>query len=283
MNNKSFITGSYLIIIACLFSVIASAQPVDIDWTPHRQIELESPALDLETTPDGDLIFVLISGKVVVYEKTTQRPIKQIPVDERFNRLTYAVKTDTLILSSSISTDLKSIQIDRIYNISDQGSPFLGPQDAPVTIVVFDDYECQFCARMEAVFSQLVAKYPQDLKVVVKQYPLRNHPNARQAALAAMAAHKQGKFWEYHSQLFVHQTELSIQKMNEIAESFDLDMTQFRKDVLSQDILQQIVRDVREGQRIGVSGTPSIYLNGKEVKNRTFNGMSKLIMKELTK
>jgi protein-disulfide isomerase len=262
---------------------MASAQPVDIDWTPLSQIELESPALDLDTTPDGDLIFVLISGKVGVYEKTTQRLLNQIPVDKRYNRLAYADKTDTLILSSSISNKLKSIQIDRVYDISVEGSPFLGPQDASVTIIVFDDYECQFCAKMEAVFSQLHAKYPQDVKVVIKQYPLRNHPNARQAALAVMAAHKQGKFWEYHSQLFVHQKELSIQKMDEIAEYFNLDMTQFRKDVLSQEVLQQIVRDVREGQRIGVGGTPSIYLNGIEVKDRTFRGLNKLIEKELAK
>ena len=283
MIKHKFITGSYIFFISCLFSIIVSAQPVDIDWTPLSQIELESPALDLVTTPDGGLIFVLMSGKVVVYEKTTKGPLNQIPVDERYDRLTYAVETDTLILASSISNDLKSIQIDRVYDISVQGSPFLGPQDASVTIIVFDDYECQFCAKMEAVFSQLIAKFPKDVKVVVKQYPLRNHPNARQAALAVMAAHKQGKFWEYHSQLFVHQKELSIQKMDEIAENFDLDMTQFRKDVLSQDVLQQIVRDVREGQRIGVSGTPSIYLNGKEVKNRTFRGMSKLTEKELAK
>jgi len=159
----------------------------------------------------------------------------------------------------------------------------MGPENAPVTIAVFDDYECGYCARMEAVFSQLLAKYPQDLKLVIKQYPLRNHPNARQAAIAVLAAHKQGKFWEFHSQVFANQTELSTTKLDEIAESFDLDMIQYKKDLLSQDVLSMIVRDVREGQKIGINGTPTIFLNGKQIKDRTFMGISELIERELAR
>lgn len=277
------IAGIFLSAIMSIFPGIASAQPVDIDWTPVGQIKLESPPLDVESAADGELIFVLMPGKVVVYDKSANRQLNQIPVDQGYNRLVYTTESGTLILTNSTTKELKVIHIDQVYEISVEGSPFQGPENAPVTIAVFDDYECPYCAKMEAVFSQLLAKYPKDVKLVIKQYPLRNHPNARQAAIAVLAAHKQGKFWEFHSQLFANHAELSDQKLDEIAESFDLDMTQYKRDLLSPDVLSMIVRDIRGGQKIGVSGTPTLFLNGKRVKDRTFLAIDKLIERELKK
>ena len=277
------IAGVFLSAMICLFPGLASAQPVDIDWTPVGQIKLESPPLDVESAADGELIFVLMPGRVVVYDKSANRQLNRIPVDQSYNRLTYSTESETLILTSSITNELKIIHIDQVYEISREGSPFSGPENAPVTIAVFDDYECPYCAKMEAVFSQLLAKYPKDVKLVIKQYPLRNHPNARQAAIAALAAHQQGKFWEFHSQLFANHADLSTRKLDEIAESFGLDMTRYKKDLLSPDVLSIIVRDIREGQKLGLSGTPTIFLNGKQVKDRTFSAMDKLIERELAK
>ncbi len=277
------ITVFFLSAVICFFAGIVSAQPIDVDWTSVGQIKLESPPLDVESTPDGDLIFVLVPGKVIVYDNSANRELNQIPVDQGYNRLTYSTESENLVLTSSVTNELKIIQIDRIYNISVEGSPFLGPENAPITIAVFDDYECPYCAKMEAVFSQLLAKYPKDVKLVIKQYPLRNHPTARQSALAALAANKQGKFWEFHSQLFANHDALSPQKLDEIARSFDLDMTKFKEDLMSQDVVSLIVRDVREGQKIGIGGTPTIFLNGKQIKDRTFRAMDKLIERELAK
>lgn len=273
----------FLSVTVGLLPGMAPAQPSDVDWTPVGQIKLESPPLDVASSADGELVFVLIPGKVVVYDKTANRQLNQIPVDQEYNRLTYATGSEALILTSSTTNALEVIHIDQVYNISVEGSPFMGPENAPVTLAVFDDYECGYCAKMEAVFSQLLAKYPRDVKLVIKQYPLRNHPNARQAAIAVLAAHKQGKFWEFHSQVFANQTELSTTKLDQIAESFSLDMTRFRKDLLSPDVLSMIVRDVREGQKIGVSGTPTVYLNGKKVKDRSFMAISEMIERELLK
>ena len=273
----------FLSAMMSLFLGAASGQPSDIDWTPVDQIQLELPPLDVESTADGELVFVLMPGKVVVYDKTANRQLNQIPVGQGYDRMVYAPGSETLILTNSSTKELKVIHIDQVYKISLEGSPFMGPENAPVTIAVFDDYECAYCAKMEAVFSQLLAKYPKELKLVIKQYPLRNHPNARQASIAVIAAHKQGKFWEFHSQVFANQTALSTAKLDEIAESFDLDMTQFKKDLLSHDVLSMIVRDVREGQKIGVKGTPTIFLNGKRVNDRTFKNLDKLIQRELVK
>lgn len=283
MKIRVGITVIFLSVTMGLFPGMAPAQPNDIDWTVVSQINLDSRPLDVLSTPDGELVFVLMPGKVAVYDKSANRQLNHIPVDQGYDRLSYAAETETLILTNSSTNTLKVIHIDPVYNISVEGSPFLGLENAPVTLAVFDDYECGYCASMEAVFSQLLAKYPKDVKLVIKQFPLRNHPNAKQAAIAVLAAHKQGKFWEFHSQVFANQRELSITKLDEIAESFNLDMTQFRKDLLSHDVLSMIVRDVREGQKIGVSGTPTIFLNGKRVKDRSFTAISELIERELLK
>jgi protein-disulfide isomerase len=283
MKISAGIVVVFLSVMMSLLPGAVSAQPSDIDWTPVGQFKLESPPLDVESTADGEMIFVLMPGKIVVYDKSANRQLNQIPLDQAYNRLTYVTESETLILTSSNTNTLKVIHIDQVYNISVEGSPFMGPENAPVTIAVFDDYECAYCAKMEAVFSQLLTKYPKGLKLVIKQYPLRNHKNARQASIAVLAAHKQGKFWEFHSQVFANQTELSTTKLDQIAESFSLDMTQFKKDLLSHDVLSMIVRDVREGQKIGVKGTPTIFLNGKRVKDRSFTNLDQLIQRELVK
>ena len=283
MMIRTGISVSFLILVMVLFPGTMPAQPVDIEWTPVGQFNLDATPLDVENTKDGRLIFVLIPGNVVVFDKTASRQLRRIPVDQGYNRLAYSDESETLILTNSTTNTLKTIHINPVFEISVEGSPFLGPENAPVTITVFDDYECPYCAKMEAVFSQLLAKYPNDLKLVIKQYPLRNHPNARQAAIAALAAHKQGKFWEFHSQIFANYKELSPQKLDEITNSFDLDMAQFKKDLLSQDVLSLIVRDIREGQKIGVNGTPTLFLNGKHVVNRTFKYIDKLIQEELAR
>ena len=259
------------------------AQLIDVDWSQLQRLKLESPPLDVASTPDGELIFILMPGRVAVFNKGSLSQLNQIPIEPGYDRLSYAADSRMLVLTNRSTRELKSIRVNRVFEISVEGSPYMGPENAPVTIAVFDDYECGYCARMEATFSRLIAQYPQKLKLVIKQYPLRSHPRAREAAIAAIAAHQQGKFWEAHSQIFANQKELSSQKLDEIAESLGLDMLRFKQDLLSQEVLSLIVRDVREGQKIGVSGTPTIFINGKHVTDRSFQNLSNLIEQELVK
>ncbi len=274
---------SIFLLLFVTYTLPLSAQLIDVDWTQLQQLKLDSPPLDVASTPDGELIFILMTGKVVIYNKGSQNQLNQIPIEPGYDRLAYAADSEMLVLTNRSTQEFKSIRVRRVFDISVEGSPYLGPENAPVTIAVFDDYECGYCARMEATFSQLLAQYPQKLKLVIKQYPLRNHPMAREAAIAAIAAHQQGKFWEVHGQIFANQKELSPQKLDEIAESFGLDMNQFKQDLLSQEVLSLIIRDVREGQRIGVTGTPTIFINGKHVTDRSLQNLSKLIEQELAK
>ena len=125
--------------------------------------------------------------------------------------------------------------------------------------------------------------YPNDVKLVIKHFPLASHKFARTAAIAALAAHKQGKFWEFHGKLFENYRSLNEEKVQAIATELELDMEKFAADRKSPEISALIERDIRNGTAIGVRGTPTIFLNGKRVKNRSMQGFQQMIEAEISK
>ena len=131
------------------------------------------------------------------------------------------------------------------------------------------------------LFEQVLDKYPDSVKVVFKHYPLSFHKQAFPAALASMAAAEQGKFWEYHDQLFLNQNSLSNEKYQEIAQSLGLDMKKFSLDIMRPSLRQKVELDVADAQKAGVTGTPTIFVNGRKLKSRDLTGISKLIDDEL--
>ncbi len=131
------------------------------------------------------------------------------------------------------------------------------------------------------LFEQVLDKYPDNVKIVFKHFPLSFHEQALPAALAAMAAAEQGKFWEYHDELFLNQNSLANDKYLEIAQKLGLDLKKFSLDTLRPSLRQKIEQDVAEGKKAGVTGTPTIFINGWKLKNRDFAAMSKVIDAEL--
>lgn len=131
------------------------------------------------------------------------------------------------------------------------------------------------------IFEQVLDKYPDSVKVVFKHYPLSIHNQALPAALAAMAAAEQGKFWEYHDELFSNQNSLGSEKYLEIAKNLGLDLKKFSLDMMRPSLRQKIEGDVAEAQKLGVTGTPSLFVNGRKLKSRDFAAISKLIDEEL--
>jgi len=133
------------------------------------------------------------------------------------------------------------------------------------------------------LLEQVLERYPNDVKLVFKNFPLRSHKYARPAAIAALAAEKQGKFWEFHDLLFKNYNRLNAQKVREIAEQLNLDMERFDKDQKDPRIMAIINRDLSEGNRLGVRGTPTVFINGKVLKSRSLQGISDMIDAELKK
>lgn len=129
----------------------------------------------------------------------------------------------------------------------------------------------------------MLERYPKDVKLVYKNFPLRNHAMARPAAVAAMAAGEQGRFWEFHDKLFENFNQLSEERIQQIAEELGLDLARYEEDKKDPEIARIINRDMQEAVRIGVRGTPTIFVNGRQVKNRSLQGFQQLIEKALAK
>ena len=130
----------------------------------------------------------------------------------------------------------------------------------------------------------MLEQYPNDVKLVSKNFPLtRTHKFAMNAAKAALAANQQGKFWEFHSALFKDYDKLNDAKFEEIAQSLELNMEQFKQDMKNPAIGAIVQRDLKDGVAAGVRGTPAIFINGRLLQQRSFPGFKKSIDAELAK
>ena len=128
---------------------------------------------------------------------------------------------------------------------------------------------------------QLLEKFPTDVRVVFKNFPIRSHKYAIKAAMASLAAGRQDKFWEFHDELFKNYNRLNDQKIQAISKELGLDQTKFNEDQKSPVEAARIRQDYEEGIRLGVRGTPTVFINGKRLKNRTLQNMEANISEEL--
>jgi len=142
-------------------------------------------------------------------------------------------------------------------------SPGMGPGTAAVKVFVFSDFECPVCRRIVEPLKQIVREYPGDVQVIFKHHALGTHSRARDAAAASIAAYRQGKFWEYHDQVFAHQSALGPADLVGYAEGLGLDTDRFKTDLAAADVAAQIDYESEMAQKLGAEGTPGIFINGK--------------------
>ncbi len=144
-------------------------------------------------------------------------------------------------------------------------APVLGEKNtALVTIVVFSEFQCPFCARVVATLAQLVDKYPGQLRIAFRHNPLAFHNNAMSAAKAALAAHRQGRFWPMHDVLFENSRSLDEDHLFGFASRLGLDMQQFERDFRAAETEERIRVDMGEAERLGARGVPTFFINGRK-------------------
>ncbi len=145
-------------------------------------------------------------------------------------------------------------------------SPSLGPPNAPIVIVEWADFECPHCGMAAPILHKTIEEpqFKGKVRFVFKNYPLPSHEHADPAARASVAAQNQGKFWEMHDQLFTHQEQLGNQDIEGYAKKLGLDMDKFRVDWVSNDTKDRVAKDKQAGANVGISGTPTVYINGRK-------------------
>jgi protein-disulfide isomerase len=129
----------------------------------------------------------------------------------------------------------------------------------------------------------VLEQYPKDVKVVFKNFPIRSHKFAMKAAIAALAAGSQGKFWEFHDLLFKNYNQLSDQKIQEIAQTVGLNMEEYEKKKNDPAIKRKVNQDFSDGRQAGVRGTPTVFINGIRLKDRSLQGFQAAIDNQLQK
>jgi protein-disulfide isomerase len=163
-------------------------------------------------------------------------------------------------------------------------APARGPANAKVTLVVFSDFQCPFCARGAELVRHLESRYSGQLRVAFKHLPLPMHPDARLAAAASIAASEQGRFWEFHDRLFSQQQrgDLSKEGLEKHADAVGLSVSQFQRALQDPQILRAVDADAEEAARLGISGTPTFFINGiKVVGAQSVDVFARIIDREL--
>jgi protein-disulfide isomerase len=223
--------------ISCLllFTGIASAEMSDEEFAKKFAVYLES-----EKGKE------LLGGAVESYFKEKQDNARKAQADRQ-------------------KADLEQ-QFKNPIKIPVGNSPVKGPADAKVTIVEFSDFQCPYCTKGMKVMEEILKAYPKDVRIVFKNLPLPFHKQAEPAARAALAAGKQGKFWEMHDALFENQKKLNSAFYEELATKLGLNMDQFKKDYESEDLKKAVKDDAELAKEHGIRGTPGFFVNGVAVK-----------------
>jgi protein-disulfide isomerase len=163
------------------------------------------------------------------------------------------------------------MDLTTVYNIPVGDSYVKGKADAPVTIVEFTDLQCPFCSRFHGPITETLKAYPDKVKLVLKNFPLPMHPQSRPAAKAALAAGLQGKYFEMVDLLLQNQQSLGDDKFKELAGQLGMNVVKFTKDIQDNGAAwdKRFDAEMELGNNVGVRGTPTYFLNGKQTMARS--------------
>jgi protein-disulfide isomerase len=174
------------------------------------------------------------------------------------------------------------IEPDRA-KVETQGHPTKGPSNAPITIVEFSDFECPYCGGLFPTMQQIEQNYKDKIRIVYRQFPLTNiHPKAQKAAEASLCANEQNKFWQLHDAMFGDQTNLAVDALKGKAASLAMNVEAFAACLDSGKYASAIQASIAEGTKVGVTGTPALFINGRYLGgNQPYGEIEKIIEDEL--
>lgn len=163
-------------------------------------------------------------------------------------------------------------------DVSVDDDPSRGPDNAPVTIIEFTDYQCPFCGRARPTVYQILDTYGDKVHYVVRDFPLSFHPYAKKAAEAAGCAGEQGKYWEYSKILWENQRALDVPDLKKYAKNLNLNTAKFDTCLDTDQFSEEIEKDIADGIKAGVSGTPTFFINGQLISGaRPFEDFKEII------
>lgn len=265
-----------VMIVCCV-----SAGKAAVEWEGSPAIDIGQSPKDVAVSADGNWIYVLTDeGNISIYS-FDGRFEDTIHVGDHVSFLQAGPSNNQLLIGSGKDQTVQVLSLEFIREIDISRAPVLGLSDAPVVITVFMDYQCPYCAQLMPILEDVLEKYTREVKVAYKQFPLRMHQAALSAAAASLVADQAERFWELHARLFDDYRNLTEEKILDMAVTLGFDRDAFQRQMSDPSVLLQIQKDINDGKKAGVSGIPSVFINGRLLKNRTTAGFQELIDQEL--
>jgi len=234
----------------------------------NLQVQIDEELLKAEASRQGQTVPELIAhaseSESIARLANYPAPVKRVNAtldSEEQARLRQALIV-SLRRKAGIHITLPALK-PPIVPVSPDDDPRLGPDDAPVTIIEFSDFQCPFCQKSVAVLQELRRMYGDKIRLIYRDFPGQNHPQAVPAAEASECAHEQGKFWQYHDLLFARQAPGKPWSFPALAAELGLDVDAFSSCLASGRFRAEINKDLHDGLRVGITSTPTFFINGR--------------------
>jgi protein-disulfide isomerase len=246
---------------ATLLTREAKDRNVSVSTLLDQEVNAKTPAVSEEEIRD---FYETNKGRIGVELNKVHDQIGDYLKNQKFEaRKNEYLKS--LRSKAKVTTYLKPPSIQRA-DVSTNGAPFRGAERAAVTIVKFEDFQCPYCKTVQPTFQELLKRYDGKVRLVHKDLPLEAiHPQARQAAEAARCAGEQGKFWNFHDVLYANSTKLSLEDLKGYAGQTGLNVESFRTCYNSGKYRAAVQKDLNDGAQLGLTGTPTFFINGREM------------------
>jgi protein-disulfide isomerase len=243
----------------------------------ERLKETEVKARVRVTPEEVETFYRERKGSIPASESAAKDGLKRYLEQEREQEITRQL-LERLRANAQVKIHLARPAAMAVEPLVVPGAPVKGPRQAAVTIVEFSDFQCPFCANAQAVLRQVLETYPGDVKLVYRHFPLERHSQAKLAAEAAECAAQQGKFWEYHDQLFASAAELTRTRLQSLAETVGLEPQGFSTCLESGASAARVAEDLAAGKKAGVVGTPTFFVNGRMLEGaQPFAAFKKIV------
>lgn len=275
----AYVLRAFLMIF--LIACCSVGDAAEVEFSRIAGFDIPGSPIDVAVSSDGKQIYALTkTGDVLIYG-SDGRPAGTVHVGKEINFIRSGPSENQLLIGSTKLKSLKTISLEFIHEIDISGAPFQGAADAPVVIAVFMDYQCPYCARLKPVLDKVLELNSGQVKIAYMQFPLKMHKAALSAAEAALVAFAEGKFQALHELMEDDYRDLNDEKILDKAVNLGFDRETFQQKMNDPGILKQIQQDLEAGKQAGVTGIPTVFINGRQLKKRSLEGFQELIDREL--
>jgi protein-disulfide isomerase len=276
----------FVLAIVCALSAmlaVALSAEAKIQVGMPKDIQLADIPKDITLSRDGSTAYILVQKSILIYSIPESKVTDNITLTKAYSHLVLSTDESTFYLTAQDTPQVAVIQFAVINTIEAGKSPVIGNVKAPVTVTAFLDYQCPYCAKIYPLLQELLKKYPNDVRLVIKQSPLAMHKFAEKASLAALAAAQQNKYEKVTELFFTNFTTLNDETIRKYVQDAGADMQKFDKDLAGPTVKEIMQQDQQAVQKARVHSVPTIYINGIAPKGRSIEVFSQMVDEQLKK